>query len=459
MSTRKAWLAVASVSVAALALSGCGSPSGGNGDATLTMWTYSDTGAEGLRAVAEKFKADTGISVEISVTSPREAYQTKIQAAARSKELPDLLTVGADAEQYTLAAAGITVDLTDNVDDAWRSAFLPGMIEASTLTQTAIDASASDSQNTLKDLTAGHIYAVPYLAGSSGVIVANKELLSAAGVNTDAGPASWEELVASVKATYTANPKSGGIINGLAVPEGAYQWLYRPMAAKYLGIEKLNALSSKTGYEAWTAPPAVQTLTFYDQLQPYWAPGVVSLDLGQADTAFAQGQAAWDVGGTYTIPALISQGMSFDNLLTFPVPAPKGSAQPDIGVSAIALLSAAVTSQSAHKDEAIRFAQYLTSAEGAAVWALAAKDVPATAVDVASIEAKDPLLASIIGSLSTDAATAFNPDDTSADPVQTPPVKSSVAREIAKLVTGDGTPQSVAEGIRATYAQAWATAK
>jgi multiple sugar transport system substrate-binding protein len=434
-------------------LTACSSTPEAGGD-TLSMWTYSSTGAAGLEAVAAQYKEDTGNTVDIEVTSPREAYTTKLQAAARSKTLPDILTLGAGSEDFQFAASGITIDLTDFVDDSWKNEFLPGMISSATLTQTAIDNSTSDSQNTLEPLEADHIYGVPYLAGSSGVIVANKTVLEAAGVATDAPPETWDDFVEAVKKTWEYSPESGGVINGLQTPEGAYQWLFRPMAAHLLGTDGLEALQSKDGYTGWSGSDGVAALKLYDQLQPYWAPGVLSLGLPEADTAFAQGQAAWDIGGTYTVPSVVDQGLDLDNLMTFPVPAPNDSVQPEASVSAIALLSAAVSSQSTKQEEAVDFIRYLTSPEGALIWAEGAQDVPATAIDSEKLT-NSPLLASVIGSLSTDPASLFNPDDTSADPQTTPPIKHDVAVELARLVSGDGTPEEVAANIQAIYKSAW----
>lgn len=449
---KSAAIVVASAATIA-ALTGCSTGST-SGEKALTMWTYSSTGAKGLEAAAAQYKKDTGVQVDIKVTSPREAYTTKIQAAARSKTLPDIITVGTASEDFQDAASGITIDLTKYVDTSWKSDFLPGMIDSATLTQTAIDSSKSSSQNSLASLKAGSIYGIPYLAGSSGVIVANKKLLAAAGIPTDKGPATWEEFVKDVKATYAKDSASGGLLNGLQTPEGAYQWLYRPMAAHYLGADQLVAMQSKAGYSGWTSADGVKTLEFYDQLQPYWAKGVMSLGLPEADTAFAQGQGAWDVGGTYTVPSVVDQGLKLDDLLMFPVPAPEGSAQPKASLSAIALLSGAVTSQSKDPAAAVKFLKYLSSPAGAVLFSKGAQDVSATKIDPAKLK-DDPVLAAVVGTLSTDTTHAFNPDDTSADPVATPPIKHNVAVELAKLVTGTAKPDEVAANIESIYRAAW----
>jgi len=417
------------------------------------MWTYSTTGAKGLNEAAKQYKAKTGVTVKVEVTAPREAYITKIQAAARSKSLPDIITVGAGNEDFTDAAATITIDLSKYVDATWKKSFLPGMVTSVTLTQTAIDSSKATAQTSLESLKAGHIYSVPYLAGSSGVIVANKKLLAAAGVSTDVAPQTWEDLVAGVKKTYAHDAASGGIINGLQTPEGAYQWLYRPMAAHFLGQNALVDLQTKNSSQKWTSEAPLNTFELYNQLQPYWAKGVLALGLPEADTAFAQGQAAWDVGGTYTIPSVVSQGLKLDDLLMFPVPPPNGSKQSTASISAIALLGAAVTTQSKNQKTAVDFIKYLTTETGALAFANGAGDVPATQIPSSKIS--DPILAKVIGSLSTDLKNAFNPDDTSADPAATPPIKHNVALELAKLVDGSATPKQVAVNIEAIYRAAW----
>jgi ABC-type glycerol-3-phosphate transport system substrate-binding protein len=60
-------------------------------DATLTMWTWKAFHIPGLEAVGEAFTAETGIEIEFEFFNPDDVYRSRIQTAAQSGDLPDIL--------------------------------------------------------------------------------------------------------------------------------------------------------------------------------------------------------------------------------------------------------------------------------------------------------------------------------------------------------------------------------
>jgi multiple sugar transport system substrate-binding protein len=426
----------------------------GGGGAPLTMWTFKQSHVAGLRAAAEAFERETGTPVEIEATTPQEAYVTKLQAAARTRKLPDLLTVGSADESFRYAAAGILRDVTDDFDTAMQDAMLPGVARASQLSQLAIDNSKGDPANTLERLTAGHWYGMPYVAGASGIVLGRRAALEEAGVDLARAQGSWEGFVEAVSRTHARSESGGGIVTGMQIPETAYQWLYRPLAFYYLGKEAFLSRQGRTHEPAWNSPESTETFELYDQMSDFWAPGVLSLGIDQADQAFAQGKAAWDVGGTYTLPFLLQQGMRADELVMFPVPASSRGRMTRAELAATPILSTGVTTQSENPDAAVEFARYLATGEGARIFAETASEVPASA-DAAEALTADPLLGPVIESLQEGSEEAFNGDDFSADPIGNPPVKHDSAVELAKLVNGSTTPQKVADAFVGIYDRAW----
>lgn len=454
---RKAAIAAA---VCAMVTASCGSPQdpAQSTAQTIEVWTFKQAHVAGLEAAGAAFEKETGVKVKVSITTPQEAYTTKIQAAAKSKTLPDLLTVGSTDESFKYAAGGILEDVSGVFDAEMQKDMLPGIADASKLTQTAIDSSGSGDQTSLAALKAGSWYGIPYVAGASGIIVARKATLAAAGVDPAEAAKSWESLVAAITKTHAKDPATGGIVAGLQVPETAYQWLYRPMAYYYLGKEAFYARQGRDGTDRWTSDESLKTFELYGQVSKLWIPGVMALGIDQADQTFAQGKATWDVGGTYTIPFLLQQGMKADDIVMFPTPAAEGSKITDVAVSSFPILSVGLTTQSKNKDAAQKFMKYLADGEGAKQFAEETSEVPASA-KAADALASNALLGPVLESMKSASANAFNADDFSADPVVTPPVKHDSAVALAKLITGGTTPEQLPTAFKDTYTKAWAKVK
>jgi ABC-type glycerol-3-phosphate transport system substrate-binding protein len=426
--------------------------SGGGGE--LTMWTFKQSHVDGLRAAAAAFERETGTRVSIEVTTPQEAYITKLQAAARTRDLPDLLTVGSADESFRYAASGILQDVTEEFTPEMQAEMLPGIARAAQLSELAIENSKADPANSLERLTAGNWYGIPYVAGSSGIVIADRAKLEEAGVDATEAASSWESFVEAVGRTHARSKERGGLVTGMQIPETAYQWLYRPMAYYYLGKEAFDSRQGRTATPAFNSPESVATFELYDQVSDYWAPGVLSLGIDQADQAFAQGKAAWDIGGTYTLPFLLQQGMRAEDLVMFPVPASSRGRVTRAELAATPILSTGVTTQSQNPEQAIAFAQYLATGEGAELFAEAASEVPAS-TRAADALSSNPLLGPVLDALKSSSDQAFNGDNFAADPPGTPPVKHDSAVELAKLVSGDATPQQVADAYVGIYRRAW----
>lgn len=437
------------------ALSGCSSQGGGSDD-TLTVWTFKQSEVKALEAAGNAWGAKNKMKVKISVYTPDDAYATKVQAAAKSKTLPDIVSVHSQGEDWKFAQAGIIQDLTSDFTESWQDDFLPGVVKSSQLTAEQIKNSGSDPTTTLKDLKADHFYSIPYLAGTPGVVFANKKTLEAAGIDSSKPPATWQDWIADIQKTHDKDATSGGIVTGLQVPETGYYWLYRPMSYAYLGADAFYGRQSKAQDPSWTSAESVKTLDLYNQLTPLWSPGVLGLGIDQADQAFATGKAAWDVGGTFTLSSLTTFGLDADDVTVFPVPAPEGGQLSKLSYQASPLVSGAVTSTTKHKAESVSFLKYLTSTEGAQTFAETAKDLPATKVPASSLSS--PLLQQLVGLVTpAEGEEAFNPNDFSADPAGT--IAHDTAVKLTELPASSSSVPALASSLSDLYKAAWAAAK
>ncbi len=430
------------------------SPSTGGGDNVLTIWTGKQSEVTALEAVGKGWSSKSGMTVEVSLLYPDTVFQTKVQAAARSGGLPDLLFQTAGGGELGYAQAGLIEDLTDDLTPSWREQFLPGVLESMNLSQTRIDNSGDDPATTLKNLKAGHYYSIPFLAGTPGVIFANKKLLEAAGVDTSKPPATWEEWVADIQKTTAKDPATGGLVTGLKIPETGYFWLYNSMAWAYLGPDAFNARTNRGQSTSWTSAESIKSLELYDQLSPLWTPGALTLGIDEADQAFASGKAAWDSGGTFTLSSLQTFGMDVNDVMLFGVPVGSEGKVTKLTIQPVALLGGAITTTSKHKAQALDFLKYLTSVEGATTFTQTAIDLSATKLPSSSLSS--PLLQQLVDVVSGEGTKMVPSELLAGDP---PGIAHLVAVDLTELLAKTKSVQQVAEEITTQYEAAWQAVK
>jgi multiple sugar transport system substrate-binding protein len=366
-------LAAVAAATLALTVTACGGDDeGGDAGGVLTMWTFKRTHLEALQQAATAFKAKTGIDVRIEAFTPDDVFTAKIQSAAQTKDLPDVLELHSGGEDLRVGGGGLLADLEGDFDGK-LDRFLPSTRESGRVTQ-----QRKDSIEELAGATVGSLYSVPFTAGTFGIVYANKEKLTAAGLDPAKPPATWEEFLGHLKATTAADPRQGGLSLGLKVTQTGFNWIYEQLAFAYLGQRKFEALFGKDTSAGFGSADGRRTLELYGQLKPYWIPGVSALGIDEADIAFAQGKSAFNVGGTFTLAFLAQNGMQPGNVLAFPIPPATGGAVSDLRLAPLALTGLSVTSTSANKEGSARWVDFLTSPEGAGIFAKASLDLPAT---------------------------------------------------------------------------------
>jgi multiple sugar transport system substrate-binding protein len=388
--------------VAALAMvtTACGGSSGSGDGATLSMWTFKQTHVKALEAAAAKFKAQTGITVNITAYTPDDTFTSKVQSAAASHNVADVLELHAAGEERVLGGAGIVSDLSPDVNDQYKSRFLKGTADAGLITdkvyQDSLKPKATDP-----GVQKGQLYSVPFTAGTFGIVYASKPLLKAAGIDASKPPASWQQLISWLKATHDKDPGSGGITVGLKSSSTGFDWAMEPLAYGLLGQQDFQALYGTDKAKAWGSPNGQRVLDLYNQLTPYWTAGTQTLGIDDADRAFAQGKSAFDVGGTFTISAIQQNGMSADDILSFPIPPADGSVNSDLKLAPIALTALSVSSQTANRDAALKWVDFLTQKEQAGAFAQAALDLPGTDLGADAAKLVGPYLSAMEAAFGT----------------------------------------------------------
>jgi multiple sugar transport system substrate-binding protein len=367
-------LAAITTSVALL-VGACSGTEGTSGGTTLEMWTFKQTHVKPLQAAAESFKQQTGITVNVTAYTPDDAFKSKIMSAASTRNLADVMEVHAAGEDFVLGGAGILADLTPNVTEEWKARFLKGTADSGKVSEDRYQRSLKPKAADV-GIKTGQLFSIPFTSGTFGIVYASKAKLTAAGLDPAKPPATWAEFISWLKATQARDPKAGGITLGLKVSSTGFNWTLQPLAYAYLGKERYQALFGKDAAKAWGNPDGEKVLALYDQLTPYWTPGSQTLGIDDADLAFAQGNSAFVIGGTFTMAAIQQNGMNSSDLIAFGLPAAQDGSVRKLKLAPIALTGLAVSAQSAKQEAAVKWMDYLTTVEQAGSFAKASFDLP-----------------------------------------------------------------------------------
>ncbi|MFE9250030.1 ABC transporter substrate-binding protein [Streptomyces sp. NPDC007088] len=395
-------------------VAGCGSSGGGTGSGRgeLRMWTFKQSHVAAFRAAAEKFTEATGTKVDVQAYTPDDAFLTKIQAAARTNDLPDVMEVHAKGEDFALGGAGLLADLSDEVDADWTKRFLPQVRGDGVVTPVDYENSLTEGSKSL-GVQRGDRYSIPVTVGTQGMVYLNKERAAKVGVTEP--PATWEEFIDVLDRLKKEYGGRGGLTIGLKSPSTALEWIMQPMAYGLLGKDRFEQLFGRDAGKGWSSPEGRKVLDTYNQVTPYWMPGSQSKTIDEADLAFAQGKASVDVGGTYTLAFLADNGYDVGNLLTFPVPPPAAAKMPDLQMSPFSLTGLGMVKKTAKRDEALEWMRFLSRPEIAATFGKQANDVPPNDFDAGQAKALGPVLNSMQSSFGTDPE-GYNPSVTSYRP-------------------------------------------
>jgi ABC-type glycerol-3-phosphate transport system substrate-binding protein len=348
----------------------------------LTMWTWKLNHKPGLEAVAKDFEAKTGIKVTVSAFNPDDAYRTRITTSSQSGDLADVISYWSGGDDFwNLAGSGVLLDLTSKIDDQWKNSFVAGTFDkTSVLTQARYDACQNDQNCTYKNVNVGQVFSVPYMAGSAYFVYGSKPLLQQAGLDPNKAPATAEEWLSMMQ---TVKEKTGvaGLVTGVQNPDVSVRWLLNPLLMTSCGQVTYDNIYN--GWDSFANSCSARVFDFVYSIHQndLWTADILQTDIDPADATMAQGKAAFDIGGTYTLSGLLAHGMKAEDILAFPVPPMKDAALKSLSVGVDGLIEAGITRDSKHPEEALQFLKFLTSPEEAALFARTVGDLPAVKLD------------------------------------------------------------------------------
>lgn len=283
---------------AALALGGCSektvensgaaaSPATGQ-EVVVTVWGGADflKGEEspGQLMIKEFNEKNKGrIRVEARYM-PWAEYNTAIQAAATSNELPDIFQTPQNTDIRTIVANGWALPYDGLISEEWKKQFIPG--------------SFAEGVNVIN----GKTYAWPLTGPQLGsILYYNKDVLQKAGLDPEKPPTTWDELRAAAK---TVTDKGKGDVYGLVFgggDTGEASGSVKIVNALAAGLSSnySDGFNFKTGKYEYSSQAVLDSFDFLLKLKADGSilPSSYTLKNTEASVLFGQGKAAFLIDG------------------------------------------------------------------------------------------------------------------------------------------------------------------
>lgn len=289
MANRKRGMAVllAAGAVMSFLLNGCGSQKNRDGKVVIEMVQYKPEAVAVFQEFEEKFNA-THDNIELVIDSPNDAMVI-LKTRFIREDNPDIIGIGGDINYSNFLDAQMLMDISD-------FSGLADIKENYLLTNKDLEYVPKDG-----------VYAVPYMANAAGVLY-NRDMFEEHGWSI---PTTWDEftqlceeiqaegiqpLYFGYKDIWTCLAPWNAIAVNLCPTDLAYQ---------------VNS-GTATFTEAYE-----QVAVKQKALLDYAQPNPVAYSYNDACTAFARGQAAMYVIGSYAIPQIksVNPDMNIDSFV------------------------------------------------------------------------------------------------------------------------------------------------
>lgn len=215
----------------------------------LTFYYPVNVGGDAAKLIeeicADFNEENPDIVVEPVYTGNYDDTVTKIQTAMQGGNPPDVF-VSLATQRFTMASTGMAMPLDDLIaadeeGEEYIADFLPGFMEDS-----YVD---------------GQIYSIPFQR-STEIVYYNKDKFVEAGLDPDAPPTTWDELLEYAQKLTTEDCYGVGI----ALNSGSAQWTFTGFALENSADGKM--LMSEDGKEVYfDTPENVEALQFWLDLQ------------------------------------------------------------------------------------------------------------------------------------------------------------------------------------------------
>ena len=297
MKSRK--LVAFTTSIAALAsafsMTGCSMQSK-SGKTVITMIQYKPEAVKAFEAMEERFNA-THDDIELKIESPNEAM-TILKTRLIKEDYPDIIGIGGDINYSNFLDAELFMDISDfeGVDDI-KSAYM-------------------QIEEDLEFIPQDGVYALPYVANAAGILY-NKEMFSENGWEIPTTWTEFTELCDTISETTDIDPLYFGFKDTWTT--------LAPWNALAVGLADSDICSQVNAGKTTFSEGYKEVAEKMTSLLQYAEPNPYAYSYNDACTAFARGESAMYVIGSYAVPQILSVNPDME-IDSFPFPANENEA-------------------------------------------------------------------------------------------------------------------------------------
>lgn len=282
-------LILAGVSLSTLLLQGCDFSKTSDGKIEVELLQYKPEAVAAFEAIEERFNA-THDDIHLTIQSPNEAV-TVLKTRLIREDYPDIIGIGGDMNYSNFLDANLFMDISD----------FEGI--------TNVKPAYLEMEEELELIPKDGVYALPYVANCAGILY-NKDIFQEHGWNI---PETWSEFTSlcdemqsvgvqplyfGFKDTWTCLAPWNALAVGLAAPDTC---------------SEVNAGNTTFSAAYREVAEKMKTLLDYCEPNPY------AYSYNDACTAFARGESAMYVIGSYAVPQIqsVNPDINIDSF-TFP---------------------------------------------------------------------------------------------------------------------------------------------
>ncbi|MBV9080735.1 MAG: extracellular solute-binding protein [Elusimicrobia bacterium] len=411
---------LASLLLVAPFIGGCKSEKSASAEKSVVVWHWMTDRDEALQQLAQKYKQQTGVSVQFQLYAPSDVYQQKVRVGAQTSSLPDIFGILGDARDVAeFVEAGHVENLTSQLGDgpgSWKDSFYAEALNTTYFRP-------GNSYNVKEGY-----YGIPIDVTTIPMIY-NKKLFAKAGLNPDTPPATWAQFLEAGKKLKAAGVT--GFTSGWGESWLIYS-LATDLAYNVMGEEKM--IKTFKGEVPYTDPQWLEVFKAFDQMRlaGFADPSLVTLGNKSAEQAFSSERSGITFNGSWAVNVYAGMNPSLE-YAPFRPPSLGGKYPQTVWGGAGSVFM--VNGKSSNKEAAVAFLKWLSAKEQAAFLATATKNLPA----VKDVGGDLPPVLKQFADMMKD---SIHPNRFEVD--EDPKVQEALNKGIQSILIGEMTPEQAA---------------
>ncbi|MFD1849348.1 ABC transporter substrate-binding protein [Oceanobacillus bengalensis] len=303
-----------------------------DGKVQLELFSNKSESIDTYNGLIEKFEAENP-DIDINLEAPPEA-ETVLKTRLTKDDLPDIMSIGGNATYGELAREGVFHDFTDSESI--------GKIQSSYV----------DMLSQLVGPEDDAAYGIPY-ATNANTVIYNKEKVEELGIEI---PTNWDEFVAALETAKDAGETP----------------IYFTLQEAWTGMSVWNGVAGNLVADDFAERKTAGEATFVEEYDEVADKMLELLNYGHADnfgigygdgnSAFANGEGVFYIQGNWAIPEILKTNPDVQ-LGTFALPSNDDAANNNLVSGVDVALTVSETTE--HKEEALKFIEFMISEETA----------------------------------------------------------------------------------------------